>query len=54
MKLETAMNLLTAAIFVVVIVGALWLQLAAPCSWHAWSSAKDVPARCLGYFGRER
>lgn len=33
-----------------VIVFALWLHIAGPCSWQQWEPAKDLPARCVTYY----
>lgn len=39
--------LLTLAVALLILVAAIWWFLA-PCSWHLWAAAHDVPARCLG------
>ena len=54
MKFETWANLLIGAFIAAVAAGAIWMQVAAPCSWYRLSSASDVPARCLGYFAGAR
>lgn len=34
-------------IMVLVVAAGVWMQFFAPCSWHAGTSVKDLPSRCL-------
>ena len=41
---EARMTLLLLLLFVV---GAFWWRVFAPCSWHGFEPAYDLPARCV-------
>lgn len=51
-RLAEAVGVLLTVAVVALLVFALWLHFWGPCEWLWWSSTKELPARCLGYYAR--
>lgn len=46
-RTDSIAGMLAGLALAVLVLGSLWVQAEAPCSWFGLTPAKDVPARCL-------